>query len=72
VSADHLIDERTGLSYYAARVELVDPDLGAKLNGGELYPGMPAEVMIVTGGRTMLDYLLRPIIRSFERAFRES
>ena len=72
VSADRLTDERTGLSYYAARIELVDPDLASKLDGGELYPGMPAEVMIVTGGRTMLDYLLKPINRSLERAFREN
>ena len=43
----------------------------AKLNGVQLYPGMPAEVMIVTGERTLLQYLIQPVIDSFHRAFRE-
>jgi hypothetical protein len=38
----------------------------------DLYPGMPAEVMIRTGRRTTLDYLLAPITQSLKRAFRES
>jgi hypothetical protein len=33
---------------------------------------MPAEVMILTGERTMLDYLVRPFIQSITRSFRES
>ena len=33
---------------------------------------MQAEVMIVTGARTTLDYLSRPIVDSFNRAFREN
>ena len=37
----------------------------------KLQPGMPAEVMIVTGKRTALDYLLKPIVASFGRALRE-
>ena len=36
-----------------------------------LYPGMQAEVMIVTGERTALAYLLRPVTRRFDRALRE-
>ena len=36
-----------------------------------LYPGMPAEGMIATGKRTMLEYMLQPILDSFRRAFRE-
>jgi hypothetical protein len=32
---------------------------------------MPAEVMIVTGARTALQYLIRPVSRSLDRAFRE-
>ena len=34
-------------------------------------PGMPAEVMIVTGARTPIDYLLKPIVDSLGRALRE-
>jgi len=70
VSADTLTNERTGQSYYVARVKL-DPrelDLANKIR---LYPGMPAEVLIITGKRTMLTYLLQPLRDSFSRAFRE-
>ena len=69
VSADSLIDERTGAPFYAARVAL-DPQQ-PELDRLPLQPGMPAEVMIVTGKRTPLDYLLKPIVTSFGRALRE-
>ena len=70
VSADRLTDERTGVPYYLAQIELTDESL-AELGDLELYPGMQAEVMIVTGARTALDYILRPVTRSFDRALRE-
>ena len=70
VSADRLTNERTGEAYYLARVLL--PDNVSELLGEEvLYPGMKAEVMIVTGARTTFEYLSRPITRSMNRAFRE-
>ena len=70
VSADSLIDKITGQSYYAARVVIIqDVTLPADK---PLYPGMPAEVLIVTGERTALSYLLDPITRSFNRAMREN
>ena len=69
VSADSLFDERIGTPFYEARIEL-DPDQPA-LRDLALQPGMPAEVMIVTGKRTPLDYLLKPIVTSFGRALRE-
>ena len=69
VSADSLFDERTGAPYYVARVAL-DPDQ-PELESLKLQPGMPAEVMIVTGARTPLDYLLKPIVTSLGRALRE-
>ena len=47
ISADQLTEERTGVSYYLVRVELND-DPSEALGGAELYPGMQAEVMIVT------------------------
>ena len=69
VSADSLYDERTGTPFYQARVTLDSAQPG--LEGLKLQPGMPAEVMIVTGSRTPLDYLLKPIVTSFRRALRE-
>ncbi|MHA1536201.1 MAG: HlyD family efflux transporter periplasmic adaptor subunit [Alphaproteobacteria bacterium] len=70
VSADAITDERTGQKYYLARIELAE--LPAELRKpNSLYPGMPVEVMVITGERTMLDYILSPLIKSFGRAFRE-
>lgn len=70
VSADHLADKRTGETYYLARVEVKD-DLEKKIGGAALYPGMQAEVMIITGEQTALEYFLKPITASLNRAFRE-
>ena len=71
ISADQLTEERTGVSYYLVRVELND-DPSEALGGAELYPGMQAEVMIVTGAQTSLEYLVRTINTSLNRAMREN
>lgn len=67
VSADRFTDEKTGLAYYLAQVE-VDPRKMPKLT---LQPGMPAEVYIVTGERTTMDYLLKPIRDQLHRGMLE-
>ncbi len=59
VSADAITDERTGQKYDPARIELA-PIPAELRKPNTLYPGMPVEVMIVTGQRTMLDYILKP------------
>ena len=69
VSADRFTDDRTGAAFYEARIGL-DPGQPA-LADLKLHPGMPAEVMIVTGKRTALDYLIKPIAASFRRSLRE-
>jgi HlyD family secretion protein len=70
VSADRFTDERTGIAYYKAEVVLTE-DINKTLKGESLYPGMQAEVMIVTGSHTPMDYLLEPLTDSIYRAFRE-
>ena len=70
VSADSFTDERSGASYFLARVAINAAEL-RKLEGRELYPGMGAEVMINTGTRTAMDYILAPLTDSLRRAFRE-
>lgn len=70
VSADSFTDQKTGMSYYTARVE-IDPEFMKHLRNVELQPGMPADVLIVTGERTFLSYLLSPLSDSMYRAFRE-
>jgi HlyD family type I secretion membrane fusion protein len=70
VSADRLTDEQTGSRYYLARIALPPPG-DPMFQGMETYPGMQAEVMIQTGERSPLDYLLQPIRDSMNRALRE-
>jgi HlyD family type I secretion membrane fusion protein len=71
VSADSFSDENSGHTYFLARVT-VEPAELERAKGIDLYPGMPADVMIRTGSQTALDYLLRPLLQSLNRAFRES
>lgn len=71
VSPDSFRDEATGAVFYKARI-LLDSQTMSKLNETiELYPGMPADVLIVTGERTFMSYLMSPITDTFSKAFRE-
>jgi multidrug efflux pump subunit AcrA (membrane-fusion protein) len=70
VSADAVTEERTGISYFLATVE-VDADQLSRVPQVRLYPGMPVEAAIVTGKRTMLAFLFQPFTDSFARAFHE-
>lgn len=70
VSADSLINERTGESYYQAQIQ-IDDLAAANLKVEQLRPGMQADVMISTGERTALEYFLKPIISSFRKAMTE-
>jgi HlyD family secretion protein len=49
----------------------VERDEIESLSDLSMIPGMPAEVMIVTGQRTALRYALEPILPSIRRSFRE-
>jgi HlyD family type I secretion membrane fusion protein len=69
VSADRLIDQRTGTPFYLVRV-LLD-NASVKAQRAELVPGRGADVFIQTGQRTPLQYLADPIIRTLDRGFRE-
>ncbi len=71
ISADRMGDQQKGEGYYLARIQLT-ADESELPTDVKLYPGMPAEVMILTGERTVLNYLIAPISRSFRRAFREN
>lgn len=72
VSADRLVDEQTQTSYYLARVEITPEGLQdlarQKL---DLVPGMPAEVLINTGERTLFEYLTDPFVNTVTRSFIE-
>ena len=70
VSADSIIDKRSGQPNYDARIE-IDKDQLTALDGVELVPGMPVSAFIKTGESTVALYALQPILDSFNRAFRE-
>lgn len=59
VSADRLTNEKTGAAYYLARVRVTENGVRT-LGERKLLPGMPADVLIITGQRTLLQYLMQP------------
>jgi len=70
VSADRLIDEMTGMPYFGAQIVLPPEEL-ARLGTLQILPGMPAEVLIKTGERTLFQYLTQPAANAFARAMIE-
>lgn len=70
ISADSLEDSKSGVSYFEAKIELKREDLQL-LGQYQLMPGMPAEVLVKTGTRTMLSYMLSPLVRAFSTALIE-
>ncbi|HZB54875.1 MAG TPA: HlyD family type I secretion periplasmic adaptor subunit [Reyranella sp.] len=70
VSADRLVDQKSNQPYFIALVRLDEAEL-AKLPEVKLYPGMPATVIIPTEARTAFDYILGPLVMSFNKAFRQ-
>jgi HlyD family secretion protein len=68
IAADVSKDDKTGGSYYLARIRMsgqrVDPDL-------RFVPGMPVDVFVHTDQRTLMSYLVKPLMDQASRAFRE-
>ena len=67
IGADSVIDEK-GNAFYTVRVRTNQPSLGNNL---PVIPGMVAEVDIITGEKSVLSYLLKPVLRAKARAFSE-
>jgi protease secretion system membrane fusion protein len=70
VSQDLLTDSNSGMSYYLARVELTSNGMRT-LHGRRLQAGMPAEVVIKTGERSLLTYLLHPLTKRLAASLKE-
>jgi membrane fusion protein, protease secretion system len=70
VSADLLTDQPTNQTYYLARVRLT-PDGLKKLGNRVLQPGMPVDVVLKTGERSMLTYLLHPLLKRMAASLKE-
>jgi HlyD family secretion protein len=69
VSPDVVMDQRTGLGFYIAKVKL--PPHAIDELGSKMVPGIPVEVFISTGERTVLSYLVKPLGDQIMHTFRE-
>jgi HlyD family secretion protein len=70
VSADLSRDRQTNAAYYTVRVTLPSGER-RRLGSLQLVSGMPVEVFLQTGNRTMMSYLLKPISDQLQRTFNE-
>jgi len=72
LSADSVIDPVTNMPYYDAEIALSEEALSQlDVNELELVPGMPVEVLIKTGQRTPLGYVLSPLNRTLSHSLIE-
>ena len=73
ISADTIIDkdDREVRSYYLVRVRTNHNYLGTKKDPLPIIPGMQATVDIITGKKTLLQYLFKPILKAKENALHE-
>ncbi len=71
VSADAVSDETTKETYFSVRI-IIDAVGMPREIAEKLVPGMPADVLIITGERTVLAYFLGPIKDRLAKAMRES
>jgi HlyD family secretion protein len=60
-----------GSTYYEVKVRIDHNEFAGLGEDLQLFPGMPAEIYIMTGTRTFGQYFLDPLAKSFRRAFRE-
>ena len=70
ISADLSHDRQTNAAYYTVRVTLPGGQR-RRLGSAQLVSGMPVEVFLQTGTRTMMSYLLKPISDQLQRTFSE-
>jgi protease secretion system membrane fusion protein len=70
ISADLITEPQTNVSYYLARIS-VTPKGMKELGNRQMQAGMPAEVVIKTGERTVLTYLLHPLLKRMAASMKE-
>ncbi len=70
VSADPVSNPETGVRFFRVRVALT-PASQKTANQLKLVSGMPGELLIETGSRSMLSYITKPLLDQFARAFRD-
>lgn len=65
------INDPQGAAYFTALVEIPSAEISKIPNEHRLIPGMPAEVYIETGSRSILSYFIKPLVDAMFPAFRE-
>jgi HlyD family secretion protein len=70
IAADVVQDPKSAVSFYPIRISM-GQDATTRLQGTRLVPGMPADIFIRTSERTILTYILKPILDQSRHAFRE-
>jgi len=70
ISADLSQDQHTGASFYRIKVR-IDPKHAEVIKRIGLKPGMPAEVFVETGDRSILSFIIKPLLDQMRHAFRE-
>ena len=71
ISADTFLNEEDGQSYYQILIQTGERSLKTTTERFEILPGMVAQVDIKTGKKSVLDYLLKPLVRAKMNAFTE-
>ncbi len=71
VSADTLVDAGSGALFFQVDIR-IKPGQLEPLDHVKVVPGMPAQVMISTGEQTLANYMLSPVMGSYERALTEN
>ena len=71
VSPDLVVEQQTGRRYYTANVRIEAEDKANLPTNVKLLPGMPVEAFVTTGERSVLDYLIHPLVAELQLAFRE-
>ncbi len=70
ISHDRLMDEQTRQFYFLGVIALGRSDIPEEYRS-RIRPGMPAEVIVASGERTVLSYIISPLSESFRKSFRE-
>lgn len=70
ISADTITDEK-GAEFYLVRIKTDKNYLGTEDNKKSIIVGMTAQVDIITGKKTVMQYLMKPILRAKNNALRE-
>ncbi|MEM7748593.1 MAG: HlyD family type I secretion periplasmic adaptor subunit [Pseudomonadota bacterium] len=71
ISSDSILDKSTNTSYYLVTIKTTNTSLRSKNKELPIIPGMVATADIITGKKSVLEYLLKPIIKARHEALRE-